>query len=279
MNTKWQVPAVWLLCILCSSLFFAASEVEPPFVAKIKSWAKKVYVNKNGYWEAEFKYGIAMVYIPAGEFLMGSPAGEIGREADEGPLHRVFLDGYWMAKYEVTQGLWTAIMKKNPSHFKNAGKNAPVENVTHYEVQTFITHLNQQAGLFFRVPTEAQWEKACRAGSNRFIYGSWPLEEIAWFFSNSKKKTHPVGEKKPNAYGLYDMLGNVWEWTSDWHGEDYYSHSPLKNPTGPITGSRLVTRGGSFSHERSYLRCAHRNSCEPAACLFRLGFRLLLPEI
>lgn len=268
--------AIIIFIILLSGQIFPGLTELPPFAAKIEPFALNVYKNEKGYWEAEFKYGIKLVYISAGEFLMGSSPGETGREANEGPVHRVYLDGYWIGKYEITQEIWQTVMGSNPSHFKNAGKQAPVENVSWFDAQRFLDKLGDDIGTIFTLPSEAQWEKACRAGSCYSRYG--PLNNIAWCQANAGPTPRPVGTKMANNYGLYDMLGNVWEWTNDWYQPDYYSKSPYKNPPGPASGKRKVVRGGSFMHGPSYNRCAHRNNYPPRNSILRLGFRIVRPD-
>ncbi|HEY7545724.1 MAG TPA: bifunctional serine/threonine-protein kinase/formylglycine-generating enzyme family protein, partial [Blastocatellia bacterium] len=181
----------------------------------------------------------AFVQIPQGEFLMGSEKGE----GDEKPAHKVRISRpFEMGKYEVTQAQWEAVMGNNPSNFK--GANLPVENVSWNDAQEFIQKLNaRNDGYVYRLPTEAEWEYACRAGSTGDYAGN--LDEMAWHGSNSASKTHSVGQKKPNAWGLHDMHGNVWEWCMDWYLENYYSQSPSADPPGPGTGSLRVSRGGS----------------------------------
>jgi len=259
-----------VILVLFNALLWGAQSL-PPYAAKIAPFAEAVYQNPQGCWEARIKFGIKLVYVPAGSFKMGSPPYESGREKDEGPVHTVFLDGYWMGTHEITQEIWTTVMGSNPSHFKQTGKNAPVENISWYDAQRFLDKVTRATGIILKLPTEAQWEKACRGGTENSRYGS--LNSVAWFLRNGGSMPHPVGGKKPNAFGLYDMLGNVWEWTADWHDPNYYARSPAQNPQGPPEGKRKVTRGGSFMHVRSYLRCAHRNNYPPEKKILRLGFR------
>ncbi len=177
------------------------------------------------------------VKIPAGEFMMG--------DKDDGPIHRVKISqGFEIGKYEVTQALWEAVMGNNPSRFK--GSDLPVETVSWEDAQQFISQLNSQDKRYqYRLPTEAEWEYACRAGTTGDYAGN--LYEMAWYENNSGNQTHPVGQKKPNAWGLYDMHGNVWEWCADWYDSDYYRNSPTTDPQGPSTGSSRVHRGGVWA--------------------------------
>jgi len=226
---------------------------------------------------------------------MGSPASEEGRN-DEGPVHRVCVDGFAMGKYEVTQGQWQRIMGNNPASYQN-GDNYPVEQVSWSDVQEFVAKLNRQSGMDYRLPTEAEWEYAARAGttSARF-WGEKPDEacgydnvhdltskrvnRFSWANYNCDDgfaQTSPVGSFKPNSFGLYDMLGNVWEWTGDWYSDKYYGKSPSQNPGGPGSGSSRVTRGGNWYAMTADVRFAFRLRDAPAGRDHGLGFRLVLP--
>jgi formylglycine-generating enzyme required for sulfatase activity len=161
------------------------------------------------------------VWIPAGEFMMGSNSGN----SDEKPVHGVRITkGFWMGKYEVTQGQWRDVTGRNPSNFEK-GDHYPVERVSWQDVQGFIRRLNARTGQEFRLPTEAEWEYVCRAGTPGERYGN--IDDIAWYDQNSGGSTQPVDRKTPNAFGLYDMLGNVWELVQDWYDEGYYSSLAL----------------------------------------------------
>jgi formylglycine-generating enzyme required for sulfatase activity len=272
-------PAAALMALPLAFYYLAAQTERsrqapqvPAELALIMLFADEVRINPQGYWEAAMKHGIVMVYVPAGEFAMGSPRSEGGREPDEGPVHRVFTKGIWIGKYEVTRALWQTVMGgavPGPSE-----RDLPQGNVSYRDVQAFLLALNRESGLDYRLPTEAEWEKCCRGGNPSPQYG--PINEIAWNVENSGGKAHPIGTKRPNGFGLYDMLGNAWEWCSDWYGSDYYGTSPLLNPTGPSQGKRRVCRGGGFLHGGGYLRSAHRNSQEPAKSKPYYGFRLVL---
>jgi formylglycine-generating enzyme required for sulfatase activity len=203
--------------------------------------------------------------IPAGTFLMGK----------QGKQHQVTLTkDFYMARYPVTQALWQAIMGNNPSHFK--GENHPVETVSWKDAQKFITKLNERTGESrYRLPTEAEWEYACRSGSSGtycFGDGESLLGRYAWDCSNSNSKTHPVGEKKPNAWGLYDMHGNVREWCQDWYKE--YSPGSVIDPVGPSSGTSRVNRGGGWYLDAGYCRSAYRDRNFPGYRNDRIGLRL-----
>lgn len=185
-----------------------------------------------------------MVYVEGGSFDMGSDKGG----SDEKPVHRVQIEGFYIAKHEVTQQQWREVMGTNPSHFKDCDR-CPVEELSWDEVQEFIKKLNAETGKHYRLPTEAEWEFAARGGnkgSGSNFSGGNTLDDVAWYTNNSASSTHPVGEKKPNELGLYDMAGNVWEWCSDWYDENYYSTGPARNPTGPASGTYRVLRGGAW---------------------------------
>lgn len=246
-------------------------------------------------------------HAPAGTFTMGSPADEPGRDSDETPHQVTLTKGFYMQTTEVTQGQWKAVMGENPSFFKNCGDDCPVENVSWNDVQTFIERLNRLAkNGGYRLPTEAEWEYACRAGSQTALY-SGPiqilgqnnapaLDPIAWYGGNSGVKykggydssgwlekqyksdrsgTHSVGQKKPNEWGLYDMIGNVYEWCYDWYGD--YPSGEVKNPIGSEKGSARVARGGSWLNFAGYCRSADRDGYEPDFRDDGLGFRLVVP--
>jgi formylglycine-generating enzyme required for sulfatase activity len=203
-----------------------------------------------------------------------------------------------MSKYEVTQAQWQAVMGNNPSEFKNCGGNCPVESVSWEDAQKFIQKLNaRDDGYVYRLPTEAEWEYACRAGSTGDYAGD--LNAMAWYGRGSitgffkkvfggtgspskqankgdeSRGTHPVGRKRPNAWGLYDMHGNVWEWCQDWYSENYYAESLSMDSGGPITGSLRVKRGGGWNLVAERCRSAYRDRNTPVDRSYDLGFRLV----
>ena len=224
--------------------------------------------------------GMEFVWIEPGTFMMGSPSSKFGRDDDE-RQHRVILTkGFYMQTTEVTQGQWKAIMGNNPSDFSNCGDNCPVETVFWDDVQAFIRKLNSRTGGSYRLPTEAEWEYAARAGrSTRFCFGysDSGLSSYAWHDGNSGGKTHAVGQKQPNAWGLYDMHGNVWEWCADWYGD--YPSGSVTDPEGPSSGSGRVFRGGSWGLNAQYCRSAFRGWHVPDIRNRALGFRLVAPPV
>jgi formylglycine-generating enzyme required for sulfatase activity len=185
-------------------------------------------------------FDMGFVKIAPGEFMMGCSVGDIDCNDDERPIHRVQITKeFEIGKYEVTQAQWQAVMGTNPSTMK--GDDRPVESISKQEVQEFLNKLNaRNDGYRYRLPTEAEWEYAARAGSKESYWSR--LDDIAWYAGNSEDETHPVGKKKPNAWGLYDMQGNVREIVSDWYGSNYYNNSPAADPTGP-TGAQAGRRG------------------------------------
>ena len=223
--------------------------------------------------------GMEFVLIPAGEFDMGSPSNEEGRFDDEGPVHSVTISNdFYMGKYEVTQKQWIEVMGDNPSQFR--GDNLPVEHLSWYDVQEFIRKLNKMEGTYkYRLPSEAEWEYACRAGTTtRYSFGDSEsnLGEYAWYDSNSGGKTHPVGQKNPNPWGLYDMHGNVWEWVQDKNYGSYYDApvdgSAYEDGDSPI---RVLCGSGCLMNANS-CRSASRMAIIPNSHFESLGFRLLM---
>jgi formylglycine-generating enzyme required for sulfatase activity len=228
-----------------------------------------------------------MVWIPAGQFVMGSPESEVDRESDEGPQTRVTLTrGFFMGRYEVTQGEYLSVIGDNPSYF-TGDTNLPVEMVAWFEATDYCAQLTVRertagrlpTGWAYRLPTEAEWEYASRAGStNCFSYGDDPgytqLGNYAWYYANSGNTPHPVGGKSPNRWGLFDLSGNVWEWCSDWYGT--YPGGNVTDPQGSISGSRRVFRGGSWDGPADYCRSAQRYDYDPSLRNDSIGFRLVL---
>ena len=250
--------------------------------------------------------GEGFVRIESGTFTMGSPSSELYRDDDEGPMHRVTISrAFALQSTEVTQGQWRALMGTAPSGVSSCGKSCPVENVSFWDALAYTNALSKREGLpacyrltgcsgrpgdgsygcsgvgvtarggnptrctGYRLPTEAEWEYAARAGTTGPRYGE--LDRVAWHDDNSGSKTHPVGQKQPNAWGLYDMLGNVWEWTWDW--KESYSRGSSTDPVGASSGSLRVPRGCSWYNVARLCRAAYRLVFTPERREDDLGFR------
>ncbi len=246
------------------------------------------------------------VGVAGGCFRMGSPSSETGRFNDEGPVHRVCVDGFLIGEYEVTVGQWrrfiddtgyrTDAEKNNKLGSFSQSGNEPVTSVSYNDVQAFIKWLNRRSGSKFRLPYEAEWEYVARAGTTtaRFwgnnpdgacryanvydIAGKRKFDRASHNCNDGYAAISPAGSFRPNGFGLYDMLGNVLEWCQDWYDSDYYSDSPLRNPHGPSSSydSNRVARGGSWFGEPRNVRSAARMRLRPAAYLGNLGFRLVV---
>jgi formylglycine-generating enzyme required for sulfatase activity len=204
--------------------------------------------------------GVEFVLIRAGEFQMGAPDGD----KDEQPVHTVRISKpFYLGQYEITQAQWQAVMENNPSRF-TGDPTRPVENVSWEDVQDFIRRLNaKESGVTYRLPTEAEWEYEARAGTTTaYSFGNdqGQLSQYAWYGATSGSQTQPVGKLRPNAWGLYDMHGNVWEWVQDWYGP--YTAAAAVDPAGPSSGSRRVFRGGAWLSAAGGCRSASRYSCQ-----------------
>lgn len=214
---------------------------------------------------------MAFIAIKPGSFMMGCSPGDMVCDSDENPLHAVKITRpYEIGKYEVTQAQWLDVMMgRNPSRFK--GDDLPVENVSWLDVQQFMERMNMRNdGYHYRMPTEAEWEYAARAGTTGPNTG--PVGDVAWYNGNSEGHSHPVGQKKPNAWGLYDMEGNVYEWVQDWYFD--YEEDPVTDPTGPAEGVNRVPRGGSWESGMRGVRTSNRNMAEPPDRNYNIGFRV-----
>ena len=220
----------------------------------------------------ELKNGIniLMAYCPPGEFVMGSPVDEVYRCPNE-PQHHVRLTrGYWIGKYLVTQEQWQIIMGVNVSYF--IGDKLPVDQVNWNECQEFVKRLKAFTKFEMRLPTDAEWEYACRAGTIGPFSGNGVLDDMGWHEGNSDDTTHPVGMKLPNAWGIYDMHGNVWEWCNDWYGDNILKNTI--NPTGPDAGDERIMRGGAWDCHYRECRSARRFKCHPNKRDYFYGFRV-----
>ncbi len=219
-----------------------------------------------------------LVRIPAGKFIMGSPATKTGRRNDEGPQRWVRISKpFYMGVTEVTQLQYQSVMGKNPSRDK--GPRNPVEMVSWNDATAFCAALSKKTRRAVRLPTEAQWEYACRAGTKtRFSFGDDDkgMDDYGWYNANSGDKPHPVGQKKPNAWGLYDMHGNMWEWCSDWYDANAYAKAKNVNPENTTKTSARVLRGGSWGYDPDRCRAAFRNSFTSVSRRDGFGFRVVV---
>lgn len=208
-----------------------------------------------------------MIHLKGGTFNMGEKW--VGNAY---PIHQVTVSGFYIGKYEVTQKEWSEIMGSNPSEFKNC-LDCPVENISWEDVQLFLEKLNRLSGKNYRLPTEAEWEFAAIGDPEKGYYG---LSHVAWYEKNGEGKTHPVGGKTSNSYGIYDMCGNVWEWCSDWY--EKYKDAAQTNPRGAITGTGRAIRGGCFNSGAFVADENSRAARSPEARNGEIGFRLAFSE-
>ncbi len=225
--------------------------------------------------------GLELAWIAPGTFLMGSPESEAHRSADEKQVKVTIADGFWLGRCEVTQGEWVALMSSNPSHFKAVGLNGPVESISWRDAMEFCRRLTERekaaerlpTGYAYTLPTEAQWEYACRAGTTSAYSGD--LNAMGWYIHDHEESSHVVGKKAPNAWGLYDMHGNVWEWCLDWYADTIRVDS-RGAMISPAEGVYRASRGGSWNCPEGNCRSALRRWLSPADRGNRLGFRLAL---
>ena len=250
----------WAATLRVPPGFLAVGTVPEPYTKS--GWAKQIVHEKTG---------IEMVFIPAGEFMMGSPESEEGSYSNEGPQRRVRIaEPFYMGKYEATQAQWQRVMGYNPSNIPQSDR-LPVGRVTWYDCQEFV----RKAGDGFRLPTEAEWEYACRAGSTgKYCFGNDDarLGEYAWYGANSGDTEHPVGEKRPNVFGLYDMHGNVWEWCqSAYKSYPYNAHDGREDVS---AGDERVLRGGCWLYGPSGVRSANRSGLAPTPRYGAHGLRV-----
>jgi formylglycine-generating enzyme required for sulfatase activity len=223
--------------------------------------------------------GMSFVFVKGGCFQMGDLVG-VGAK-DESPVHKVCVGDYYLGKYEVTREQWQKVTGAIPGGNANCTKaNCPVENIGWKESVDFIQALNNKSKTNYRLPTEAEWEYAARSGGkDEKFAGGADLDAVAWHGGNSGNVPHPVGQKKPNGLGLYDMTGNVEEWCSDWYAADYYGKSPEKNPVGPDVGTDKVMRGGHYADDNAHwLRVINRRyDTESHPDYERYGLRIVMP--
>jgi formylglycine-generating enzyme required for sulfatase activity len=227
--------------------------------------------------------GMRLRLIPAGRFMMGAVPGDDEASDKEKPRHSVEISkAFYIGVYEVTQAEWEAVMGKTQRDMAGdlplwgEGPRHPVKWVNWDDAVAFCRKLSQKEGATYRLPTEAEWEYACRAGSTTNYYWGDSIDgDYAWYNDNSGGQTNEVGRKRPNAWGLYDMAGNVMEWCQDWYEEDYYSGSPSKDPAGPSSSDARVLRGGSWSVYPEYLRSSLRDRVRPDVGSYSVGFRVV----
>ncbi len=214
-----------------------------------------------------------MVFVAGGEFVMGDRVGD--GHPDEHPAHKVTISDFYIGRYEVTQAEWVAVMGNNPSRYKD--DNNPVDNVSWCDIQEFIRRLNKLSGKKYRLPTETEWEYAARGGaqSRNYLYsGSDDISVVAWYCENSDGQPHPVGLKRNNELGLYDMCGNVWEWCQDWYG--YYNDADQTNTAKQSDSAKRILRGGGWSQNAWQSRISIRDGWTPTETGNSYGFRLAM---
>ncbi|MBF0585067.1 MAG: formylglycine-generating enzyme family protein [Magnetococcales bacterium] len=231
--------------------------------------------------------GMVFVWVPGGSFLMGSNQSDAS--SDERPVHKVTLNGFWIGKYPLTQGEWIKLMPNNTAYFPEEQRSLfgfgkrrpgnwaqyPMENISWVDVRHYLAELNARGDGKYRMPTEAEWEYACRSGGKNEKYsGGDDIDRVAWYKDNSDNTTHPVGQKDPNGLGLHDMSGNLWEWVADWYDENYYAKSPAENPPGAAWGFNRVVRGGCWGVLPALVRCSFRSYDDKNYRYYAVGARL-----
>jgi len=288
----WWLMGSLIVGGTAATLWFSKSDILNFFTGKDKPGVKTVQDIPT----------IEMVYVEGGTFRMGSNDGD----SDEKPVHTVTVDGFYIGKYEVTVSQYLQFAKETNSHYPEwlesgsvyniyhgtdnhykkfgsalTNENHPIIGISWHDAKAYCEWLSRKTGMKYRLPTEAQWEFAARGGnkSRGYIYsGSYTIGEVAWYTENSNGKTHPVGQKKANELGIYDMSGNVWEWCADWYAGDYYADSPRYNPENKTQTSGRVGRGGGWFSYPGYCRVADRGSWGPGNRGVYVGFRLLRME-
>lgn len=234
-----------------------------------------VELKKSSKW-IDPETGIELIWIPEGCFIMGCGPWADNCEPDETPAHKTCVDGFWMSKNEITQGVWKKIMGENPSRFQK-GDNYPVERVSWNKAMEFVSKLTMAGGYNTRLPTEAEWEYAARGGGKNEMYaGGNNVSQLGWYQANSQGTTHPVGKKNANYFGLHDMSGNVWEWCQDNYSKDAYSQNQnTVSATEPNSIFR-VRRGGSWGSEKHNLRTLFRSRYPSDLQLESNGLRIVV---
>lgn len=235
-----------------------------------------VELERMQFW-VDPKTGMEFAWVPGGCFQMGCGEWAAGCDPDEFPVHRVCVRGFWMARHEVTQGVWQQVMGTNPSRFQK-GENYPVEQVPWAQAKEFTAALQiEDDGVIPRLPTEAEWEYAARGRGREVLYaGERDLSDLGWYQANSHNATHQVGTKEPNSLGLFDMSGNVWEWCQDSYLEDGYSKSAADNPLCKVRSSFRVRRGGSWDSAKHRVRTLYRGRYPPELQFESNGLRVVL---
>ena len=272
---------------LAAKLFGSSPSQRPTGASASTTYQQPQQPYQSGsqnYVEQNLGLNMRMVYVEGGTFQMGATSEQSGADDDERPVHNVTLDSYYIAATEVTQAQWQAVMgttihqqaSKAGGSVKSVGSDYPMYYVSWEEAQAFCRELSNITGKTYLLPTEAQWEYAARGGkksrSNQYA-GSYSVDAVAWYSSNSGSSQHPVGKLRPNELGLYDMSGNLWEWCSDWYGS--YSSGSQFNPVGPSSGFYRVLRGGSWYYGANSCRVAFRGRDSPSDRYFNGGFRVV----
>ena len=257
-----------------------AASASPPAAsrsARVASGGSGPAGHAMGDFWTEPHAGMEFAWVPGGTSMMGSPGDDAEAGNEEKPQHKVMLDGFWLARHPVTQAQWERIMGYNPSHFRGDAL-LPVDSVSWDDVRGFLETLSERSGRACRLPTEAEWEYAARsAGRNERFAGGGEADALAWHAGNSDRKTHPVGEKKPNGLGIFDMSGNVFEWVEDRYSENAYANHALSNPR--FEGSmslKHVLRGGSWNCVQRDIRTAARYARFPNVSENSMGFRVAM---
>ncbi|MBF0367991.1 MAG: formylglycine-generating enzyme family protein [Magnetococcales bacterium] len=259
---KGALLAVGLACLFQPTLAraFLINSWEPVAIGEVKE-SNSGDSPQPGYSWTEPVTKMEMIWLSGGCYQMGSPPKASGRDADEGPVHQACLSGFWMGRYEVTQGQWEKIVRNNPASFRK-GHSYPIEGVSWEDIEGFLDKLNGQQSdpkIRFRLPTEAEWEFACRNGGKRVRYaGGETPDQLGWYRQNSGRTTQVVGSREANSLGFGDMSGNVWEWVGDTYSRDSYKRHTRDNPSWEGHSGYRVIRGGGWESQPGALRCANR---------------------